>query len=128
MIRGLPPAYSGKDVAMNTLSGVKRFAYSDIHVHVEPVDMSGRTYATAFVKFVSEYEAEKAIEMFKIQALPIKAEIQEVEELYLIRDGGNKPRPRGRSSEGQSHFDGDIGYVSYTVAFAVVSRSYSQKY
>jgi hypothetical protein len=103
---------------MATLDGIKRMSYSDIHVHIEPIDMVGRQFATAYIKFVSVLEAERAVEMLeKLQGPHLKYEITDVEDLYRIRDGANKGRARGPSiqrssmSDAKSLFDLDIVMV-----------------
>ena len=119
VIRGLPAGYSGKEVAMNTLEGVKKYAYSDIHVHIEPVDGSGRQFATAYIKFTSSHEAEKAIEIIaNTQGPHLKSEICSTEELYNIRESGNRIRPprgppgmRNSGSDAKPLFELDVGLV-----------------
>jgi len=85
-------SFNGADVANITLDGVIKSNYSDIHIHEEQADLHGRQFATAFVKFYSAMEAERAGEIIsKNHGNHLRSCVAGIEELQKIRESAAPP-------------------------------------
>jgi len=100
-----------QDVANITLDGVNKDQYGDIHIHEECADRQGRRFATAYVKFRSGAEADKAAALItNTQGAHLRAHVTDVEELDRIRRVHRVfiPSPTKTGHDAKPLFDMDL--------------------